>query len=182
MELKITKCPNCGAPLNISESKINIKCLYCGSEIIVDDGNQVLKDANQVSKVNIDIEKLRRNTSLARGVIENFRRMQEHLFDEISIVVPPMIFTVDALKDGLTGIKEKIVQVKDSLAWDVPEVELLQSLVNDLEPVLEITSSEDDFIDGMDFADWECLQKKILIILEQGDKVIDIICRRYITR
>lgn len=53
MELKTAKCPNCGAPLNISESKINIKCLYCGSEIIKDDENQALKEANQVSKVNI---------------------------------------------------------------------------------------------------------------------------------
>lgn len=54
MELKITKCPNCGAPLKISENKINVRCLYCGSEIMINDENQVLEEANQVSKVNIN--------------------------------------------------------------------------------------------------------------------------------
>ena len=38
MELVHAKCPNCGAEIQLDESKENGLCLYCGSSVIIKDG------------------------------------------------------------------------------------------------------------------------------------------------
>ena len=129
-------------------------------------------------------EEILKNAYLTRGAIEIFRIMQEDMFNEIAIALPPMSFPVDALYGGLIDIQGDIIQLKEVLASDVPEVELLQSSINSLDPIIKVLSCEDDegFISDdvvchMDFIDWERLQMKIMIILEQAYRAIESLCR-----
>ena len=121
-------------------------------------------------------EEILKNAYLARGAIEIFRIMQEDMFNEIAIATPPMSFPVEALYDGLIDIKEKIIQIKKLLASNVSEVELLQSSIKDLNPIIRDLSCENDVVCNADFIDWERLQTKIMLILEQAYQVIGSLC------
>ena len=125
-------------------------------------------------------EETLKNAYLTRGAIEIFRIMQEDMFDEIAIATPPMSFPVTALYGGLNDIQGDIIQLKEVLASNVPELELLQSSINSLDPIIKDLSCEDDegeFVENMDFIDWERLQTKIMIILEQAYQAIESLCR-----
>ena len=125
-------------------------------------------------------EEILKNAYLTRGAIDIFRIMQEDIFNEIAIATPPMSFPIEALYHGLIDIKEKIIQLKEILASNVPEVEMLQATIKDINPIIRCLSGEDDegvFVCNMDFIDWERLQTKIMIILEQAYRAIGSLCR-----
>lgn len=121
-------------------------------------------------------EEMLKNAYVARGAIEIFRIMQKDMFDQIAIATPPMSFPVDALYHGLDDIKKKIIKLNDSLASNVSELELLQSSIKDINPIIKDLSCEDDVVYDMDFIDWERLQTKTMIILEQAYQAIGSLC------
>ena len=89
-------------------------------------------------------EEILKNAYLARGAIDIFRIMQEDIFNEITIALPPMSFPVEALYHGLIDIKEKIIHLKEMVASNVPEVEMLQTTIKDINPIIRCLSGEDD--------------------------------------
>jgi len=129
-------------------------------------------------------EEILKNAYLTLGAIEIFRIIQEDMFDEIAIATPPIGVLVTALYGGLVDIQGDIIQLKETLTSNVPEIGMLQSSIEDLDPIIGCLSYEDDkgfvtddVICNMDFIDWERLQMKIMIILEQAYQVIESLCR-----
>ncbi len=49
MELVALKCPKCGGELEVHEGQKKTFCKYCGSQILLDDGNRIINVISVIS-------------------------------------------------------------------------------------------------------------------------------------
>ncbi len=113
---------------------------------------------------------------LALGAIEIFKKMAYHEFNSFQNL-PPLIFSVNALEDGLIDIKNRLDALKNCLDSDNPKTALFDSLTKNLANILnEINSKNALYNLHEEPVFWEDLEKKILITLEK----IEIIFREII--
>ena len=64
MKLVETKCPNCGAALQVEKSSKKIKCEYCNSTFILDDENTINIKHMQVGQITEEQEYINAKTNL----------------------------------------------------------------------------------------------------------------------
>lgn len=58
MELVALKCPKCGGELEVHEGQKRTFCKYCGSQILLDDGNRIINviDEARIKEVQLNKE------------------------------------------------------------------------------------------------------------------------------
>lgn len=61
---KVIKCPNCNAPIHITENKNTAKCEYCDTEIILNEYNLCSQNIITESKINYPELKNKWNNSI----------------------------------------------------------------------------------------------------------------------
>ena len=57
MELVALKCPKCGGELEIHEGQKRTFCKYCGSQILLDDGNRIINVIDEARLKEIKLNK-----------------------------------------------------------------------------------------------------------------------------
>ena len=57
MELVALKCPKCGGELEVHEGQKKTFCKYCGSQILLDDGNRIINVIDEARLKEIKLNK-----------------------------------------------------------------------------------------------------------------------------
>lgn len=57
MELVALKCPKCGGELEVHEGQKKMFCKYCGSQILLDDGNRIINVIDEARLKEIKLNK-----------------------------------------------------------------------------------------------------------------------------
>ena len=73
MELVALKCPKCGGELEVHEGQKKTFCKYCGSQILLDDGNRIINVIDEARlkeiKLNKEVSDFDKNASQKQGWI-----------------------------------------------------------------------------------------------------------------